>query len=132
MMERSIAAGQIRPGQLTLSTKGACRFDPQHLLAVFARQRRRFAAVLAGFTPGDWAARTRCADWSAHDVVRHLCDCNASLGGTDQRLLDPAAGFDPRTTPATGRPSWPASHLTPASPASWAPPATCSRWPAAG
>jgi hypothetical protein len=51
MMERSITAGQIRPGQQTLSTKGACRFDPQHLLAVFARQRRRFAAVLAGFTP---------------------------------------------------------------------------------
>jgi hypothetical protein len=37
-------------------------------------------------------------------VVQHLCDCNASLGGTDQRLLDPAAGFDPRTTPR----HWPA------------------------
>jgi uncharacterized protein (TIGR03083 family) len=60
--------------------------------------------VLAGFTPGDWAARTRCTDWSAHDVVRHLCDCNAIVGGTDQRVLDVTAGFDPRTTPRR----WPA------------------------
>jgi uncharacterized protein (TIGR03083 family) len=103
-MELSIAPGQIRPGQLILSTEGTCRFDPRHLLAVFTRQRRRFAAVLAGFTPGDWAARTRCADWSAHDVARHLCDCNAILGSTDRRVLDVTAGFDPRTTPRR----WPA------------------------
>lgn len=103
-MQRGLAPEQIQPGQLVLSTEGACSLDPQHLLAVFARQRHRFAAVLAGFTPGDWAARTRCADWTAHDVVRHLCDCNAILGGTDQRLLDVTAGFDPRTSPRR----WPA------------------------
>jgi uncharacterized protein (TIGR03083 family) len=94
----------MQPGQLILSTDGAGRLDPQHLLAVFTRQRQRFAAVLAGFTPGDWAARTRCADWSAHDVVRHLCDCNAILCRNDQRVLDVTAGFDPRTTPRR----WPA------------------------
>jgi uncharacterized protein (TIGR03083 family) len=103
-MQRSPTPEQIQPGQLMLSTEGACRFDPRHVLAVFTRQRRRFAAVLAGFTPGDWAARTRCADWSAHDVVRHLCDCNAIVDGTDQRVLDVTAGFDPRTTPRR----WPA------------------------
>jgi uncharacterized protein (TIGR03083 family) len=103
-MQHGLAPEQIQPGPLILSTEGACCFDPQHLLAVFTRQRHRFAAVLAGFTASDWAARTRCADWSAHDVVRHLCDCNASLGGTDHRLLDPAAGFDPRTSPR----QWPA------------------------
>jgi uncharacterized protein (TIGR03083 family) len=103
-MQRGVAPEQIQPGQLILSTEGECRFDPWHLLAIFTRQRHRFAAVLAGFTAGDWAARTRCADWSAHDVVRHLCDCNASLGGADHRLLDPAAGFDPRTSPRR----WPA------------------------
>lgn len=103
-MERSSAPEQIRPGQLILRTEGACSLDPQHLLAVFTRQRHRFAAVLAGFTPGDWAARTRCADWSAHDVVRHLCDCNAIFGGADQRVLDVTAGFDPRTSPR----QWPA------------------------
>jgi uncharacterized protein (TIGR03083 family) len=104
MMQGSLALEESQSGQLTLSTQGACRLDPRHLLAVFARQRKRFAAVLAGFTPGDWAAPTRCADWTAHDVVRHLCDCNTILGGTDQRLLDVTAGFDPRTTPRR----WPA------------------------
>jgi uncharacterized protein (TIGR03083 family) len=103
-MERSAAPRQIRPGQLILRTDGPCSLDPQHLLAVFARQRQRFAAVLAGFTPGDWAARTRCADWSAHDVVRHLCDGNAILGRADRRVLDVTAGFDPRTSPR----QWPA------------------------
>jgi uncharacterized protein (TIGR03083 family) len=103
-MRHSLAPEQSQPGQLTLRTEGACSLDPQHLLAVFARQRHRFAAVLAGFTPGDWAARTRCADWSAHDVVRHLCDCNAILDRTDQRVLDVTVGFDPRTSPSR----WPA------------------------
>jgi uncharacterized protein (TIGR03083 family) len=104
MMQRSLAPEQVQPGQLILRTEGACSLDPQHLLAVFARQRDRFAAVLASFTSGDWAARSRCADWSAHDVIRHLCDCNAILSNTDQRVLDVAAGFDPRTSPRR----WPA------------------------
>jgi hypothetical protein len=51
-VERSPAPQQIRPGQLILRTDSACSLDPQHLLAVFTRQRQRFAAVLAGFTPG--------------------------------------------------------------------------------
>ena len=62
---------------LLLRTKGACDFDPGHVLDVFGGQRQRFLAVLQGFGPGDWAAPTRCADWSAHEVVRHLCDANA-------------------------------------------------------
>jgi uncharacterized protein (TIGR03083 family) len=103
-MQRSLAPEQIQPAWLILSTEGPCRLDPQHLLDVFARQRRRFAAILAGFTPGDWAARTRCAEWTAHDVVRHLCDCNTILGSTEQSLLDVTGGFDPRTTPCR----WPA------------------------
>src|SRR5262249_43832724 len=53
--------------------------------------------------PEDWAAPTRCADWSAHDVIRHLCDCNA-IAGTDAHALDITAGFDPRITPR----GWPA------------------------
>jgi uncharacterized protein (TIGR03083 family) len=86
---------------LLVRIKGACEFDPGHLLDVFGGQRRRFAAVLQGFGPGDWAAPTRCAAWSAHDVVRHLCDANmkAIAVEPDDRTLDRAAGFDPRITP---------------------------------
>ena len=86
---------------LLLQTKGACDFDPEHLLDVFGGQRQRFVAVLQGFGPDDWAAPTRCALWSAHEVVRHLCDNNirAAAIGPDDRTLDITAGFDPRITP---------------------------------
>ena len=101
MTHRSPAPATIPPGRLVLRAEGGCDLDPQHLLDVWARQRQRFAEVLRGFGPDDWAAPTRCTDWSAHDVVRHLCDCNGiGLGvGADDRALDLAAGFDPRTTP---------------------------------
>jgi uncharacterized protein (TIGR03083 family) len=86
---------------LLLQTRGACDFDPEHLLDVFGGQRRRFVAVLRGFGPDDWAAATRCAEWSAHEVVRHLCDTNmrAAAIGPDDRTLDISGGFDPRVTP---------------------------------
>jgi len=91
----------MRPSRLILRTEGACDFDPEHLLDVFSEQRLRFVAILQGFGPADWAAPTRCADWSAHDVVRHLCDGNAIAAGAgpEDRTLDLAAGFDPRSTP---------------------------------
>jgi uncharacterized protein (TIGR03083 family) len=88
-----------RRDQLLLRTGGACDLDPGHLLEVFGTQRQRFATVLRGFGPGDWAAPTRCAAWSAHDVVRHLCDCNGVAVGADGRVLDLTAGYDPRITP---------------------------------
>src|SRR5258708_4657144 len=89
------------PGKLLLRTAGACDFDAEHLLEVFAGQRQRFVAVLQQFGPDDWAAPTRCADWSAHDVVRHLCDATgfAAAAGSDDRTLDVTAGFDPRVMP---------------------------------
>jgi len=101
MIDRSPSPDKIQPGHLLLRTAGACHLDPEHLLEVFGEQRRRFAAVLQGFGPDDWAAPTRCADWSAHDVVRHLCDGNAiaASAGPDDRTLDITAGFDPRITP---------------------------------
>lgn len=94
-------AAVTRPGTLLLRTGGACDFDPEHLIEVFTAQRQRFVRVLEGFGPGDWAAATRCAGWSAHDVVRHLCDCNAIglAAGPGDGTLDHAEGFDPRITP---------------------------------
>lgn len=100
----------IRPGQLLLRTEGTCHLDPGQLLEVFGRQRQRFTAILSGFAPGDWPAPTRCADWSAHDVVRHLCDGTMKLAaaGPDDRTLDLSSGFDPRITPR----GWPAVSAT--------------------
>jgi uncharacterized protein (TIGR03083 family) len=90
---------KMRPSRLLLLTAGECDFDPEHLLEVFGEQRKRFVAVLEGFGPDDWAAPTRCAAWSAHDVVRHLCDGNVIGAGTDDRSIAVAGGFDPRITP---------------------------------
>jgi uncharacterized protein (TIGR03083 family) len=89
----------VRPGQVILRVQGACDLDPERLLDVFVEQRQRFVAILRGFTNDDWAASTRCADWSAQDVVRHLCDANTVVGGNANHSIDVARGFDPRTTP---------------------------------
>ena len=89
------------PCGLLLRTGGACEIAPERLLQVFGEQRERFVALLRGFGPAAWAAPTRCADWSAHDVVRHLCDANTLVAATSpgDRRLDITAGFDPRVTP---------------------------------
>lgn len=69
MIDRSPTPGTSLPGALLLRPR-AHATSAQCLLEVFGEQRRRFAAVRQGFGPGDWAAPTRCADWSANDVVR--------------------------------------------------------------
>jgi uncharacterized protein (TIGR03083 family) len=104
-----VAAGR-RPPELLLRTSGGCDVHPQRLLEVFGRQRQRFTAVLREFGPGDWSAPTRCAAWSAHDVVRHLCDGTMKLAALspDDRTLDLSTGFDPRITPR----GWPAVSAT--------------------
>ena len=104
MIDRRPPPGTSLPGTLLLRTAGACRLEPLHLIDVLGEQRQRFVSILQGFGPGDWAAPTRCADWSAHDVIRHLCDCNAiaASAGPDDHTLDITAGFDPRITPAGG------------------------------
>ena len=86
---------------LILRTNGGCEFDPEHLLDVFGEQRQRFVTILRGFGPGDWAAPTRCAIWSAQDVVRHLSDNNRTAVAVKpgDRMLDTTAGYDPRITP---------------------------------
>jgi uncharacterized protein (TIGR03083 family) len=101
MIVHSPVPANFVPCELLLRTAGTCEIEPGHLLQVFGEQRKRFVAVVRGFGPDDWAAPTRCADWSAHDVVRHLCDANTHLAGTSpgDRRLDITAGFDPRVTP---------------------------------
>jgi uncharacterized protein (TIGR03083 family) len=89
------------PARLLLRTAGRCDVDPERLIAAFAEQRRRFVTVLQGFGADDWAGPTRCADWSAQEVVRHLCDASAVVIaiGPDDATLDVTEGFDPRTSP---------------------------------
>jgi uncharacterized protein (TIGR03083 family) len=101
MTGHSPLPAETLPGTLILRTAGGCDLDPEHMLDAFARQRLRFAEVLRGFGPADWAAPTRCAEWSAQDVVRHLCDYTDAGGraGPGDRTFDITAGHDPRITP---------------------------------
>jgi len=68
------------------------------------RQRRRLHEVLAGLDEDQWAVPSRCAGWSAQDVVAHLIGTNqywaisfrSGLAGEPTRYL---ASFDPAATP---------------------------------
>ena len=61
--------------------------------------------MLTGLTDDQWAAPSRCDEWSVRDVVAHLVDVNkfwhgsivAGLAGTPTRVL---ASFDPAATPS--------------------------------
>jgi hypothetical protein len=90
----------MRPPKLLLKTGGGCSLDSERLLDLIGEQRQRFISLVQWFGPEEWAAPTRCASWSAHDVVRHLGDEAATARiGADDHAMDMAAGFDPRVTP---------------------------------
>lgn len=69
------------------------------------RQRTRLATRLAGLDDAQWAAPSRCQDWSVQDVVAHLVTTNqfwalsvtSARNGAPTRFLD---GFDPVVVPA--------------------------------
>ncbi len=78
---------------------------PSDILAPVARQRRRFANTLAGFTEEQWAHPSRCDGWSNRDVIIHLDSTNsfwgfsiaAGLRGEPTTFL---STFDPVASPA--------------------------------
>ena len=91
------------------------RYDGEPIIAIegalddqrepFLRQRRRLADALAALTDEQWRQPSRCAGWSAQDVIAHLIGTNhfwaasitAGLAGEPTRIL---AAFDPVATPA--------------------------------
>jgi uncharacterized protein (TIGR03083 family) len=88
------------PHTLQLRTVDGCDLEPEHLLDVFADQRRLLLDDLQSLEPGQWSAPSRCPGWSAHDTVRHLCDVGKAVAADPgDRTFDLGAGFDPRTTP---------------------------------
>jgi uncharacterized protein (TIGR03083 family) len=74
-------------------------------LVPVTRQRRRFAAMLAGLADDQWGAPSRCEGWTVQDVASHLVGVDAfwqmstraGLEGAPTRVL---ANFDPAATPA--------------------------------
>ncbi|MFN8105230.1 MAG: maleylpyruvate isomerase family mycothiol-dependent enzyme [Acidimicrobiia bacterium] len=80
-------------------------FPPGAIAEPAVRQRRRLAAALGSLTDEQWDHPSRCAGWTARDVVVHLDSTNtfwtysirAGLRGEPTRFL---ADFDPAASPA--------------------------------
>ncbi len=78
--------------------------DPAAVLAAATGQRHRMIQMLRSLTAEQWASPSRCAAWTAREVVAHLVSVNgfwaasvrAGLAGEPTRLL---TGFDPAATP---------------------------------
>ena len=66
-------------------------------------QRSRFIATLKSFGPSEWAAGTRCTEWSVHDVARHVADVAeldiARLTNGDLDRFVRHGPFQPDTSP---------------------------------
>lgn len=79
--------------------------DPAAIAAPAIRQRRRLADTLAGLSDEQWRHPSRCAGWTARDVIVHLESTNgfwafatkAGVGGEPTRFLQT---FDPVASPA--------------------------------
>ena len=88
--------------QLTVSTGSATDAQSRLALDALRSQRRRLVDLFSAFDDDAWTAPTRCAEWSVHEVVRHLCDVtvrwHALLRGEPPETVGTAA-LDPRTTP---------------------------------
>ncbi len=79
--------------------------DPFAVVAPTVRQRRRLVATLDSFDDAEWDHPSRCAGWTARDVVVHLDTTNsfwaASISaGTQGQPTRFLADFDPVASPA--------------------------------
>ena len=74
-------------------------FDPPTTLTVLAGQRRRFASTVAGLTADELVSPSRCAGWTAADVLRHLLWADTTMRALWSGDVSIGEGFDPRTTP---------------------------------
>jgi uncharacterized protein (TIGR03083 family) len=88
-----------------LTEKRGLTAGPEAVGGVLQRQRANFVGLLTKLAPDDWTAASRCADWSVHDVVRHVVNVAelhvALLSGSPEveRFLRHGP-FRPASTPA--------------------------------
>jgi len=74
---------------------------PDAVAAALASHRQRMLALVRTFDDTQWQARSRCSEWTVHDVVRHLADV-AEMDIALQRgdgPRNPDGHIDPRNDP---------------------------------
>ncbi|WP_406314062.1 maleylpyruvate isomerase N-terminal domain-containing protein [Streptosporangium sp. NBC_01639] len=64
----------VDSSRLILTEKTGLSCGPEALHEALYMHRKRLVGRLAELTPADWAAPTRCPQWSVHEVVRHIVD----------------------------------------------------------
>ncbi|MEV4529399.1 maleylpyruvate isomerase family mycothiol-dependent enzyme [Streptosporangium sp. NPDC049304] len=94
----------VDSSRLTLTERAGLSCGPEVMREALYTQRRSLAGRLAELTPSDWAAPTHCAEWSVHDVVRHIVDVAeyhvAELTGqSGYTRFNGLGSFDPTSTP---------------------------------
>jgi uncharacterized protein (TIGR03083 family) len=83
---------------MTFSTTTADGAQNDVVRDALRAQRRRLPSLLRSLSDDEWDAPSRCAEWSVHEVARHLCD--ATLKCTELLRGEVPERFDPHTTPA--------------------------------
>lgn len=76
---------------------------PDVFASILGEQRARFLETFGAFDDDRWSQPSRCGDWDAHTVFRHLTDAAemqaAGFTGEPPAFAKPMSDFDPQTTP---------------------------------
>ncbi|WP_329109003.1 maleylpyruvate isomerase family mycothiol-dependent enzyme [Micromonospora sp. NBC_01699] len=91
--------------EYVLTEKRGSDAGPEMIGGEFRRQRANFINLISKLDPADWNAKSRCPDWSVHDLVGHVINI-AELhvislsGGPGIERFMRHTPFDPNRTPA--------------------------------
>jgi uncharacterized protein (TIGR03083 family) len=88
---------------LLVTEKQGWTGGPGAVIEGLGAQRRHTLALARDLTPDEWAAPSRCTEWTVHEVLRHMRDTQSLLVARLEHTPRPFPVrdiFDPRTTPA--------------------------------
>jgi uncharacterized protein (TIGR03083 family) len=86
-----------------LSEKSGFNAGHEEIRKVFTIQRNRFVTLLESLPPSSWDARSRCSEWSVHQVAMHVRDVariHVARLGREPYPFEKFGKFDPRSSPS--------------------------------
>lgn len=84
---------------LGVATRSGVSAGPGPVIDAFATQRARLVLRCRQLDEDEWRTPSRCADWTVHEVIRHLVDPTGRIAKNARGEPTGETGFDPRTTP---------------------------------